>query len=263
VCAGSRAVKRTYLGHAAAVKEARFSPDASRFMSCSYDKHAKVWDTETGACVADVSDGKVPNCVAWYPVDPNIVLTGTASRRVQQYDLRTGPAAVLEYNYHLSAVNSITFIDSARRMVTTGDDKQILVWEWNAPIPITYIKDPTLHSVPAVAAHPDGASLAGQSMDNTVMVLNVGDSVGINRKKRFTGHITAGYACQLAFSPNGQYLASGDGDGNVWFWDWKTTRVVRKMPAHERQPCIGVAWHPIFPSLVATCSWDGTVRLWE
>jgi len=66
----------------------------------------------------------------------------------------------------------------------------------------------------------------------------------------------------MAFSPDGQYIASGDQDGNVWFWDWKTTKNLRTFKAHDKV-CAGVAWHPIEPSKVATCGWDSGLRYWD
>lgn len=45
-------------------------------------------------------------------------------------------AALQEYDYHLSAVNSITFVDEGRRFVTTSDDKTIRVWELGIPVQV-------------------------------------------------------------------------------------------------------------------------------
>jgi len=88
--------------------------------------------------------------------------------------------------------------------------------------------------------------------------------VGINRKKTFRGHIAAGFACQPSFSPDGAWLASGDGEGGLWFWDWKSTKMIRKIPrAHDNGPAIGVAWHPLQPSWFASCGWDGLIKLWD
>jgi pre-mRNA-processing factor 17 len=237
--------------------------DGREFLSCAYDKIVRVWDTETGACIGAFGSEKVPYCVTWYPLDPNIFLVGSASRKVLQYDRRTPEGPVLEYDYHLDAVNTVTFVDEARRIVTTSDDKKILVWEYGAPVPIKYIADPSMFAVPSVTLHPSGEYFCGQSMDNNIVVYSAGESVSLNRKKSFSGHVTAGYACQIAISADGRHVASGDGEGQLWFWDWKTGRVSKKIRAHTDGPAIGAIWHPLKPSLVVTAGWDGKVCLWE
>ena len=157
------------------------------FLSCAYDKHVKVWDTEAGKALLDVTNGKVPYCGTWYPLDQNVFLVGSANKKIVQYDLRTvggwsggganaqarrfalfplvhdpacsaSPAIAqsvgtsyssplpsqgaveLEYNYHLGAVNTVTFVDEARRIVSTSDDKKVLVWDFNTPVPNKYIQ---------------------------------------------------------------------------------------------------------------------------
>jgi len=46
-----------------------------------------------------------------------------------QWDIRSGEI-VQEYDRHLGAVNTITFVDQNRRFVSTSDDKSLRVWEW-------------------------------------------------------------------------------------------------------------------------------------
>lgn len=41
-----------------------------------------------------------------------------------------------EYNYHLGGVNTVTFIDDARRFVSSSDDKTLRVWEFGIPVQI-------------------------------------------------------------------------------------------------------------------------------
>ena len=83
------------------------------------------------------------------------------------------------------------------------------------------------------------------------------------KKKKFTGHNVAGYACDLAISPDGRFLASGDGDGRLHFWDWRRGRPLQKYRAHDDGPAIACAWHPVEPAMVATCGWDGIIKVWQ
>ena len=68
----------------------------------------------------------------------------------------------LQYNHHLAAVNSVTFVDGGRKMVTTSDDKKMLIWEWDIGVPIKYIAEPDMHSMPAVTAHPQAGFMVCQ-----------------------------------------------------------------------------------------------------
>ena len=71
-----------------------------------------------------------------------------------QWDVNTGEI-VQEYDQHLAAVNSITFVDDNRRFISTSDDKTVRVWDWGFPVVIKYIADPTMHSMPSVAVSPN------------------------------------------------------------------------------------------------------------
>ncbi|KAJ3306782.1 pre-mRNA-processing factor 17 [Gonapodya sp. JEL0774] len=150
-----------------------------------------------------------------------------------QYDLsaldpNTGaPTIVQEYDQHLGPVNTVTFVDEGRRFVSTSDDKTLRVWEFGIPVVIKYVAEPAMHSMPAVAMSPSKKWLACTSLDNQIVVYSARDRFSLNRKKRFAGHVVAGYACQPAFSADGRFVVSGDGEGKVWAWDWKTTKIIK------------------------------------
>ena len=166
------------------------------------------------------------------------------------------------YDQHLGAVNTITFCEENRRFATTADDKKMLIWEFGIPVPIKHIADPTLHSMPAVTKTPNDKWLLCQNLDNQITTYSASDRFKLNRKKTFKGHVVAGYACEPGVSPDGNYVMSGDTDGRLWFWDWKSGKVFRKIKCHD-QVCISALWHPFEPSCVATCSWDGTIKYWD
>lgn len=39
---------RTFMGHAGAVRDVNFNSDGTKFLSASFDRQMKLWDTETG-----------------------------------------------------------------------------------------------------------------------------------------------------------------------------------------------------------------------
>ena len=116
--------------------------------------------------------------------------------------------------------------------------------------------------MPAVTKSPNDKWLLCQNLDNQITTYTAQDRFKLNRKKTFKGHVVAGYACQPGMSPCGNYVMSGDTDGRLWFWDWKSCKVFRKLKCHD-QVCISAIWHPVEPSKVATCSWDGTIKYWD
>ena len=258
---GALACAVSYHGHARAVRDACFAADGRRFVTCAYDRYVKLWDTETGAVVSACTNGKTPYCARLYPGNEAECLCGTSQRRVVQWDFRAR-AVVQEYEEHQASVNAVLFIDGDRRFVSSSDDKSLRVWDYGIPVPVKYISEPSMHSMPALALHPGGRHFACQSMDNHICVYEATGSYRLLPRKRFAGHTPAGYACQLAFSPDGRYLVSGDASGRLWVWGWKSGRLLRSLPAHDGV-AIGVEWHPLLPSRVFSCGWDGSIKSWD
>ncbi len=66
---------------------------------------------------------------------------------------------------------------------------------------------------------------------------------------------------QVNFSPDAKYVLSGDSEGRAFFWEWRHPgKIVRTIKAHDGV-CIGVAWNPMESSKVATCGWDGLIKV--
>jgi len=99
-------------------------------------------------------------------------------------------------------------------------------------------------------------------MDDSIVTYDCGKGLSKIKSKTFTGHSNQGFACGISLSPDGQYLVSGDAEGKMWFWNWKTQKNIRTIKVHDGV-CIDVDWHPLESSKVATCGWDGTVKIWN
>ncbi|XP_053316020.1 pre-mRNA-processing factor 17 [Spea bombifrons] len=254
---------RTFIGHSKAVRDICFNNAGTQFLSAAYDRYLKLWDSETGQCISRFTNRKVPYCVKFNPDEDkqSLFVAGMSDKKIVQWDVRSGEI-VQEYDRHLGAVNTITFVDENRRFVSTSDDKSLRVWEWDIPVDFKYIAEPSMHSMPAVTLSPNGKWLACQSMDNQILIFGAQNRFRLNKKKIFKGHMVAGYACQVDFSPDMSYVVSGDADGKLNIWDWKTTKLYSRLKAHDKV-CISAVWHPHETSKVITCGWDGLIKLWD
>lgn len=203
---GKKQCLRTYMGHTKAVRDICFSNDGRRFLSAGYDGYVNLWDTETGDCIGSYSKKNIPLTVKFNPDSHrnNMFLAGYNDKKIIQWDTNTG-GIVQQYDQHLGAVNCLLFIDEARRFVSSSDDKSLRIWEWGIPVVIKYISEPHMHAMPSLAAHPTEKFFAAQSLDNQILVYSTKDRFRMHKKKKFTGHMVAGYACQINFSPDGQY----------------------------------------------------------
>ncbi|XP_006879222.1 PREDICTED: pre-mRNA-processing factor 17-like [Elephantulus edwardii] len=288
---------RTFIGHSKAVRDICFNTAGTQFLSAAYDRYLKLWDTETGQCISRFTNRKVPYCVKFNPDEDkqNLFVAGMSDKKIVQWDIRSGEI-VQEYDRHLGAVNTIVFVDENRRFVSTSDDKSLRVWECCHQMhgePFIIVKvwlDPSLffytvcyeykvcyevqlngvdslsetekcvHRISSPALRRKW--LACQSMDNQILIFGAQNRFRLNKKKIFKGHMVAGYACQVDFSPDMSYVISGDGNGKLNIWDWKTTKLYSRFKAHDKV-CIGAVWHPHETSKVITCGWDGLIKLWD
>ncbi|KAI9797700.1 MAG: hypothetical protein M1833_005361 [Piccolia ochrophora] len=273
----ARSLLRSYTGHTRALTDAVFSPTGTHLLTASFDRAMKLWDTETGACVARFSTGKIPHVVRFNPAPDaaHEFLAGMSDKKIIQFDTRLAPpttsaddpAATLslptqEYDHHLAAVNTLTFTDAGRRFLSTSDDKSLRAWEYNIPVPIKYIAEPYMFALNRACLHPSGKSVAYQSGDNQIVVYAAGDKFRQNRKKAFRGHNNAGYAIDVDISPDGALVASGDSAGWVCFWDWKTGRMWHKLRAQDKAvTCL--AWHPRESSKLVTGGVEGVIKYWD
>ncbi|MFC1799401.1 WD40 repeat domain-containing protein [Candidatus Eisenbacteria bacterium] len=106
----------------------------------------------------------------------------------------------------------------------------------------------------ALAFNPDGVFLAAACEDSSVIVWNLNDQV--------IAANLSGFGCDvfdLAFSPNGQWLACAGWEGRVYsVLDWEQ---VAEITGHQNR----VYSLSFFPDSdrIATCGRDATVRIWS
>lgn len=260
---GKQSCMRTYHGHYNTVRDIQFADiRGMNFYSVAFDKTVLNWDTETGKIVTKIKHPDLPFCLCVHPNEPTRVLVGGSDCKIHEYDMRSGET-VQVYDYHLNCVNALTVIDDGRKFVSSADDRKLFIWELGTPIVLKYISDPKQSSVPTLATHPGGAFFCGQSMDNVILTFEARGKFKEVRNRRFRGHLNSGFACEMSFSPDGEYICSGDQNGSLFIWNFSQGGRIEKTYSVHAQAAVTAAWHPTNATRIATGGWDSFVKVVE
>jgi len=146
----------------------------------------------------------------------------------------------------------------------TGTDPS---WAEGTHSVITYTQAQGGHDRPvrAVAFSPDRQFLATSGGDRAIKIWdmrNVRNAPG-NAIRTQNMVVEAGdrEIVSLAFSPDGQLLASGSLNGTVRLWDWRTGQLVRTLSGHS-DIVTSLSFTPDGQTL-ASSSGDDTIRFWN
>jgi WD40 repeat protein/tRNA A-37 threonylcarbamoyl transferase component Bud32 len=229
-----------------------FSPDGRR-MSLALAAGpggggAWVWDAESGRPPVLLA-GSYPT-VGPVAFSPNglRVAGGSVGGQVYLWAADTG-ALLLTLPGHRGSVTAAAFSPDERRLVTTGADHTIRVWDVGPWEPVTMFKAPPI----AFGHSPDGWRVA----------MRQGSAVTIqNLRSGKTTSILTGTFYNGVFSPDGRLLATTD-TMSVQIWNTDTGELVRTLGEGE-----GLYWMPVFSpdgNHVAATDPHGLarVRVWE
>jgi WD40 repeat protein len=254
---------RTLKGHAESIRAIAFSPDGQMLVSGSNDGTIKVWQ---------LAESKNPLTLkghSGYVISVAITPDG-------QTLASGGEGEVTELKlWHLGTVKEICTLEhySLFCFVAVSPDGQTLavsrfggiqLWQMPTREKICTLKRSGM--VSALAFSPDGQTLAGGSDDKTIKIwqLSTGEilrtlktqSSGLNSAKGHSAEVNA-----VAFSPDGQTLASASHDKTIKIWQLSTGKVISTLTEHSDK-VMSVAFSPDGQMLVS-CSWDRTVKIWR
>ena len=291
-------------GHQSGVASVAFYPDGSRIATCGYDNTVKIWNLSQPDQAIKLSDGKNRLYDIEFSADGELVaLSSGKPREVAIFDSSTNKL-VSKLNAESADFRTIAFSPKDHRLYTTLSNQQIAVWDADTGLRLNqqevsskelFLTDQVfspdrsevlsayLHcwdcetgnlkrKHPAFTAEvlcacfsSDGSLIAAGDSHGSLQIVDAKSGKVI----RVVDYVQDGAISSIAFSPDGQFLATGSdystylqrNDKCITILDSKMFRPIRRLVGHQE----GIM-HLSFSrdsDYILSSSYDWTVKLWD
>lgn len=252
--------------HQAAVNALAFSPDSTALVTANEDWMAHLCDVATGRQLQrfthqGLSQGTNTVYAVAFSPDGQYLATASGDSTAGLWETRSGRQ--LACLTHEGSVQSVVFSPDGHYLATASNDRTVRIWE----VPSTSDFPCLSHDGPvyAVAFSPHGRYLATGSQDGTARLWKSITPQSKSKPTVVKGHLETrllhnGSVRAVAFSLDGQYLATASGDRTARIWHIPSGNLIVQL-AHE-EAVVDVVFSPDTRYL-ATASEGGTAGIWE
>lgn len=253
-------VHAVLLGHTGSVRTIEYSRDGSRLVTASQDGTARVWDSQTGAQIAELRGHDGPVARASFDPSGERVVTASEDATARIWYARNGEL-LHALRGHSGPVTAADFHPNDQLSFSASEDATLRLWDTATG---QLLKELRGHSAPIRCAcfSPDGLYILSAGDDGIARLWAVPSGELLAALEGTGRAITS-----AVFNPDGSLIVAVAEDRSVRFWytQTRTSRPRFGLPPmeedHEDRIC-AFAWSPDGET-IATASADGTAGLWS
>jgi WD40 repeat protein len=271
-----------------------FSPDGVKLAGVCYKNTAPVWDVSSGRLLFSLAESPSHTVAVSFSPDGQTIALGDYAGKIGLYSAVTGEL-IQAFNPLSSAVWELDHSPSGDKLASASFYSGMHLWDIANREPLWNYGETDMLRVLSVDYDPTGETIACGTLSNGVMIVNAKTG---QRIKHLPLPVPVG---DVAFSPDGRWLAAGSDDNKIRLWRTSDYELEKTLEGHtgyvngvtfspdgrllvsgshdkqvgiwdiqSGQPKLleghqGVVLRVDMNSsgaLIASISWDGTVRLW-
>jgi WD40 repeat protein len=210
-------------GHSRPVSHVAFSADGAVLASGDGGGRVVLWSVSTGAPIGERFVGHTAMVVGLgLNSDGSVLASSGFDKTIRLWDVATGQPWDTAPITSTSPARQVAFTTDDRALIAMDLEGQVALWDPRTSMQIAVLTDDPEGENSCAAVSPDGRKLATASwVDQSITVRDTESGV------RVVGPLSrhSGYVTWLAFSPDGQVLASASNHGRVLLWDLAAGRV--------------------------------------
>ncbi|KAG9066992.1 hypothetical protein KI688_012904 [Linnemannia hyalina] len=249
---------QVFQGHQKAVTSLAYSPNSQQLLSGSWDKTARLWNSETGS--TDLILEGHPNEMkagAFYAMSSSIL------DEVPRFRTSETGSADFILDGHSNEVRAVAFSPTGQQVATVSNDHSVILWDARTGASV-FVLTNRAGAYSSIAYSPNGNTIASTGWNETIRIFDT--LTGLLILESCEGN---DWIMSLAYSLDGQRIATGSLGGQLQLWEAATTTLVPgwKEMAHTHGAAhthgiTSIAFSPD-DQWIASSSFDRTVKLWD